>query len=81
MKSSVSPLGIAVSGKVDAMFVEVKGPGDSLSDKQRMWCHDLNSLGCHAHVCYVRAVAPSHFARANKAEPECQLVTDLASLE
>lgn len=81
VKPAVSPLGPAVSGKVDAMFVEVKGPGDSLSDKQRMWCHNLNSLGCHAHVCYVRAVAPSHFVRAKEAEPQSQLVQDIVSLE
>ena len=40
------------------MFVEVKGPGDSLSDKQRMWGHDLRKNGLHMHVCYVRCMEP-----------------------
>ena len=34
--------------------VQVKGPGDSLSDKQRNWNHDLQQAGFATHVCYVR---------------------------
>ncbi len=38
-------------------IVEVKGPGDRLSNKQVLWIDYLNSLGVEAHVCHVEAVA------------------------
>lgn len=34
-------------------FIEVKGPGDSLSDQQRRWLTKLNSLGIKAEVLWV----------------------------
>ena len=34
-------------------FVEVKGPGDTLSDHQRRWLSTLNSLGFRAEVLWV----------------------------
>ena len=34
-------------------FVEVKGPGDSLSDRQRAWGEKLLEAGLEAEVCYV----------------------------
>ncbi|GAB6032399.1 Fanconi-associated nuclease 1 [Chamberlinius hualienensis] len=35
-------------------MVEVKGPGDKLSDKQIIWLNFLTSIGVSAEVCYVR---------------------------
>lgn len=35
--------------------VEVKGPSDSLSEKQCLWINFLNSCGLDSEVCYVRA--------------------------
>lgn len=35
-------------------IVEVKGPGDSLSSKQRLWLHYFNTLGVRAEVCHVQ---------------------------
>ncbi|KAI4468343.1 fanconi-associated nuclease 1 [Holotrichia oblita] len=34
-------------------FVEVKGPGDKLSTKQKLWINFLLSIGADAEVCYV----------------------------
>jgi len=36
--------------------VEVKGPGDRLSNKQIIWLNVLTSLGMDAEVCHVRGV-------------------------
>ncbi|VDK27708.1 unnamed protein product [Gongylonema pulchrum] len=33
--------------------VEVKGPGDKLSAKQRLWLNFFESLNITAHVCFV----------------------------
>ena len=35
-------------------FVEVKGPGDRLSDTQVVWLETLTDLGVHAEVCHVQ---------------------------
>jgi len=35
-------------------FVEVKGPGDRLSDKQVVWLDVLTSLDLEAEVCHVQ---------------------------
>jgi len=35
-------------------FVEVKGPGDRLSEKQVVWLDVLASLGLEAEVCHVQ---------------------------
>ena len=35
-------------------FVEVKGPGDQLSQKQLVWLSRLLSWGCQVEVCRVR---------------------------
>jgi len=37
----------------EVKFVEIKGPGDSLSDRQRAWGEKLVSCGANACVCYV----------------------------
>ncbi len=37
-------------------IVEVKGPGDRLSNKQILWIRYLNKLGVKAFVCHVEAV-------------------------
>ncbi|KAJ6497648.1 VRR-NUC domain-containing protein [Mycena sanguinolenta] len=34
-------------------FVEVKGPGDSLQENQKLWCDALLSAGCAVEVCHV----------------------------
>ncbi|CAI8018977.1 Fanconi-associated nuclease 1 [Geodia barretti] len=36
-------------------FVEVKGPGDRLSNKQIVWLSRLASWGCQVEVCRVKA--------------------------
>ncbi|TYJ52262.1 hypothetical protein B9479_007136 [Cryptococcus floricola] len=41
----------------DARFVEVKGPGDSLSETQKIWIDVLLSLGIQVEVCRVKAIA------------------------
>ena len=35
-------------------FVEVKGPGDRLSNKQIVWLSRLASWGCQVEVCRVK---------------------------
>jgi len=41
-----------------AAFVEIKGPGDSLSDRQRAWGEKLSSVaGVHFEVCHVEYIA------------------------
>lgn len=37
-------------------IVEVKGPGDSLSTKQKLWLDYLNHLGLNTEVCYCRVI-------------------------
>ncbi len=34
--------------------IEVKGPGDRLSSKQRLWLDTFTKLGIDAHVCRVK---------------------------
>lgn len=41
--------------KREARFVEVKGPGDSLSDTQKIWIDVLLSAGVPVEVCRVKA--------------------------
>ncbi|KAL6425458.1 hypothetical protein ACFW04_009559 [Cataglyphis niger] len=36
-------------------IVEVKGPGDSLSTKQKLWLDYLNHLGLNTEVCYCKS--------------------------
>lgn len=40
-----------------AKVVEVKGPGDRLFAKQKVWIHDLLLLGADVEVCHVRATS------------------------
>ncbi|XP_071651424.1 fanconi-associated nuclease 1 isoform X1 [Temnothorax longispinosus] len=37
-------------------IVEVKGPGDSLSTKQKLWLDYLNQLGLNTEVCYCEVI-------------------------
>lgn len=37
-------------------IVEVKGPGDTLSIKQRLWLDYLNRLGLNTEVCYCEVI-------------------------
>jgi Fanconi-associated nuclease 1 len=41
----------------DVIFVEVKGPGDTLSFKQKVWLDFLISIGLKAEVCLVQDVS------------------------
>jgi len=60
-------------------FVEVKGPGDSLSDRQRAWGEKLVAAGADVRVCYLRYVgepeprwgtaAPSSAAASGRRAP------------
>ncbi|KAF7296102.1 Fanconi-associated nuclease [Mycena kentingensis (nom. inval.)] len=34
-------------------FVEVKGPGDTLGENQKLWCHALMAAGCKVELCHV----------------------------
>ncbi|KAH9255984.1 hypothetical protein BASA81_005753 [Batrachochytrium salamandrivorans] len=47
-----------------ARFVEVKGPGDSLSDRQRAWGEKLLEAGAEVEVCYVEWAKPPSPKRA-----------------
>ena len=40
-------------------FVEVKGPGDTLSDRQRAWIDQLLRSGANVDVCHVKHQAIS----------------------
>ncbi|KAK0175354.1 hypothetical protein PV327_009108 [Microctonus hyperodae] len=40
---------------LECKVVEVKGPGDSLSIKQKLWINRLMELGINTEVCYVKA--------------------------
>ncbi|KAI9222772.1 VRR-NUC domain-containing protein [Blastocladiella britannica] len=39
--------------KPETVFSEVKGPGDVLSDRQRVWIDELLAVGLQVHVCHV----------------------------
>ena len=39
------------------VMVEVKGPGDSLSNKQKVWLSRLDDMGIRAELCLVKAVS------------------------
>lgn len=41
--------------KREARFIEVKGPGDSLSETQKVWIDVLLSAGIQVEVCKVKA--------------------------
>lgn len=43
---------------VCARGIEIKGPGDNLSDAQVVWLRQLNALGFHAEVLRVRPATP-----------------------
>ncbi|OCF42115.1 fanconi-associated nuclease 1 [Kwoniella heveanensis CBS 569] len=43
----------------DVRFVEVKGPGDSLSETQKVWIDVLLSSGIQVEVCKVKAKEPT----------------------
>ena len=46
-------------------FVEVKGPGDRLSNKQVLWLEVLAGLGLEALVCHVEATNGKKISRRN----------------
>ena len=46
-------------------FVEVKGPGDRLSNKQVLWLEVLAGLGLQALVCHVEATNGKKISRRN----------------
>ncbi|XP_011641094.1 fanconi-associated nuclease 1-like [Pogonomyrmex barbatus] len=49
-------------------IVEVKGPGDSLSTKQKLWLDYLNRLGLNTEVCYCESNASHSKGRKRKHE-------------
>ncbi|XP_011701895.1 PREDICTED: fanconi-associated nuclease 1-like [Wasmannia auropunctata] len=49
-------------------IVEVKGPGDSLSTKQKLWLDYLNGLGLNTEVCYCESNASQSKGRKRKHE-------------
>ncbi|EFN77506.1 Coiled-coil domain-containing protein MTMR15 [Harpegnathos saltator] len=48
-------------------IVEVKGPGDSLSTKQKLWLQYLNQLGLNTEVCYCESSAKGGRKRKHEA--------------
>jgi hypothetical protein len=46
------------------MLVEVKGPADRLSDRQRVWCQALVAHGVSVKVCRVQEGAGGHHLTA-----------------
>jgi hypothetical protein len=46
-------------------FVEIKGPGDSLSDRQRAWGEKLVAAGANMVVCHVVYANSAASARAD----------------
>ncbi len=47
-------LWLSAGVRYEARFVEVKGPRDRLSDKQRAWLAMLSDAGLDVDVCYVK---------------------------
>jgi hypothetical protein len=48
------------------LLAEVKGPGDSLRDEQRVWMHRLLELGVPTEVWKVRRKKPAQKLRPKK---------------
>lgn len=42
---------------METRFIEVKGPGDSLSERQKAWIDKLTQVGANITVCNVKAVS------------------------
>ncbi|XP_075217702.1 uncharacterized protein LOC142322470 [Lycorma delicatula] len=42
------------------IFVEVKGPNDTLSNKQKLWLQNINKFGADASICYVQDTATGY---------------------
>ncbi|KAI8391174.1 VRR-NUC domain-containing protein [Radiomyces spectabilis] len=40
--------------KKECIFSEVKGPGDKLSETQKLWIDTLSGMGIHVEVCHVK---------------------------
>ncbi|KAF7315108.1 Fanconi-associated nuclease [Mycena indigotica] len=56
-------------------FVEVKGPGDTLHDNQKLWCHALLSAHCQVELCHVMEQPALERKRAKLAEKEAKAKT------
>jgi len=54
----------------DLLLVEVKGPGDSLRDEQRVWLDRLVRLGVRAEIWHVHRAEPDHPDGLAAADPE-----------
>jgi Fanconi-associated nuclease 1 len=52
---------------VEVIFSEVKGPGDTLSDKQRVWLDSLHQAGIKVHVCLIQENANDERSLKRKA--------------
>jgi fanconi-associated nuclease 1 len=47
---------VGATNRPKRQFVEVKGPGDRLSDTQRVWLSTLAALGADVALCHVQGV-------------------------
>ncbi|KHN72538.1 Fanconi-associated nuclease 1 -like protein [Toxocara canis] len=54
-RSGFPDLTVWNSNSLKLAVIEVKGPGDKLSTKQRLWLHYFANCGVTAQVCYVAA--------------------------
>jgi fanconi-associated nuclease 1 len=63
----IQDLQLIPGARYEAMCVEVKGPRDRLSDKQRAWIHIMTDGGFPVDVCYVKETSGGGVARSNTA--------------
>ncbi|BFZ53673.1 hypothetical protein PYCC9005_000703 [Savitreella phatthalungensis] len=52
--------------EAEAMFVEVKGPGDRLSETQLAWLDQMSLCGIRVELCHVREQSPNDIDGKNK---------------
>ncbi|KAJ7169072.1 VRR-NUC domain-containing protein [Mycena crocata] len=61
----------------ECKFVEVKGPGDTLSENQKLWSDALLTAGCSVEICHVRdsnskkTLKPKKTPKPKKASTAC----------
>ncbi|KAJ7072693.1 VRR-NUC domain-containing protein [Mycena amicta] len=56
-------------------FVEVKGPGDSLHDNQKLWCHALITADCQVELLHVMEAKDMEKKQAKLAAKEAKTKT------
>ncbi|CAK8681542.1 unnamed protein product [Clavelina lepadiformis] len=62
-RSGLPDLAVWKSDTSDYKLVEVKGPGDRLSNNQKVWMHELVTLAANVEVCHVTANASRKLAK------------------